>query len=100
VDQTWTHGIILELTSELPDVDAQILLRITFVLAPHGIEELSMRERLATMRDERAQEPPLRRRQVDLRLATPNDAARQVDFQIADLQAAARFSCLTARPTP
>jgi hypothetical protein len=53
MDEPWPNGIRLDLSSQMTDVDAQILLRISDRIAPDLMEELLMRQCLPGMVDER-----------------------------------------------
>ena len=73
LDEPWTHRVGFDLSSQVADVDAEVLLRIAVRVAPHRSEQLLMRQRLPRVRDERAEQQPLGRRQMH-ELTGPLDA--------------------------
>src|SRR6185312_7009440 len=64
-DQLRSHGVLLDLATQVGHVHAQILLRVAERAPPHRVEQLLVRERAAGLRDERPQKLPLDRREMD-----------------------------------
>src|SRR5450759_519771 len=91
-DETWAHRIHLELAPQLANVDAEVLLRVARRRAPHRAEELRVRERLARMRDEHAQQIPLRRCEVHLDARALHRAPREIDHEVVH-----RHECIVVR---
>ena len=84
LDELRADRVRFDLPPEVADVHAEILLRVTLRVAPHRPEQLPMRERLARMRDERAKEQPLGRREMEQFARAFDPSLLEVDANVAE----------------
>src|SRR6185437_9882228 len=83
-DDLRTGRVELDLAPKVGDVHAQVLLRAPEFATPHGVEDLLVRERPASRGEQRRENLPLDRREMDLRPVARHAAVHRVDEQTAD----------------
>src|ERR1700730_1866607 len=97
-DDAGPSRVLLDLAPKLADEHAQHV-DVTFIaIPPHPVEEPAVREELARMLGARLDQRPLRLRQVDLRAATGDGVAREVDREIAVVETEWPGCSLAPRP--
>src|SRR5260370_7686033 len=78
-NQLRPRGVDLDLAPQIRDVDAQVLLRVAELAAPHRVEDLLVREGAVRLRHERPQDVPFDGREGDRVARAPHHPAPQVD---------------------
>src|SRR5262249_39237005 len=83
-DDLRSRGIGFDFSPQVRDVDAKILLRTSEFTVPHRVEDLLMGQRAAGRAEQRRENLPLDRRQVDREVVARNPAVDRVDDERPD----------------
>src|SRR3989442_9258176 len=78
-DQLRTRRIDFDLAPQVGDVDAEILLRVAELAAPHGVEDLLVGEGAARLADEGPHDVPFQQREMERASPAPDRTTGQVD---------------------
>lgn len=84
MDEPWPNGICFDLSSQMADIDAEILLRISDSIPPDLMKELLMRERLPGMMDQGPQQCPLGGSEVHGRAIALHAAPLLIDDDVSE----------------
>src|SRR5256885_920779 len=82
-DQLRTRRIDFDLAPQVGDVDAEILLRVAELAAPHGVEDLLVGEGAARLADQGPHDVPFQRREMNRAARAPDRTTGQVDRQVS-----------------
>src|SRR5262249_35511458 len=83
-DDLRRRRIDLDLSTKVGDVYAEVLLRAPELPAPHRIEDLLVGQRAPGGREQRGEDLPLDRREMDLRSVARHAAGDRIHQQAAD----------------